>query len=158
MNALALPMLLAAQAVNPQDADAAVQRGLMFLYAATPARNLYHSAYSTLQPLRMLTFARAGVPPSAPAFQKAIEDNFKFPVESTYDAALLAMAWEQIDRVKYQKEIARCAQFLVDAQTGDGSWSYCSHEALPSWMTVSPPADRAPRSSARSSPPCGHAT
>jgi len=34
------------------------------------------------------------------------------------------MALEELDRVRYQPHLARCAQFLVDNQLSSGQWSY----------------------------------
>src|SRR6185436_20157875 len=45
-------------------------------------------------------------------------------MESTYCVALEAMCLEELDRVKYQGWIARCAQFLLDNQCKNGQWSY----------------------------------
>jgi len=46
------------------------------------------------------------------------------PYNHTYSVALRAMALEELDRVRYQSHIARCAQFLLDNQTANGQWSY----------------------------------
>jgi hypothetical protein len=53
------------------------------------------------------------------------------PLDITYHVALKAMCLAAIDPVKYQQQLAQCAQFLVDNQNPNGGWSYGQQVQLP---------------------------
>jgi hypothetical protein len=74
--------------------------------------------------LLLLTFLHSGVPESDPRFQQLLTAVLAAPYTHTYPVAIRAMALEELDRVRYQPHIARCAQFLVDNQMQNGQWSY----------------------------------
>jgi hypothetical protein len=76
--------------------------------------------------LVLYTFANSGVPESDPAFKTLFDDMMKRKLQATYCVALQAMVLEEVERVKYQRRIQMCAQFLVDNQNGDGQWGYGS--------------------------------
>ena len=46
------------------------------------------------------------------------------PLKSTYRVSLQAMILEEIHRVRYQKQLFKCAQFLIDNECKNGQWSY----------------------------------
>jgi hypothetical protein len=49
------------------------------------------------------------------------------------------MALEDLDRVKYQKRIAQCAQFLLDNQCANGQWHYGEPSIFVEEVDVPPP-------------------
>ena len=59
-----------------------------------------------------------------PVFADLLKDMLDRQLEATYCVALQAMILEELNRVKYQKRIWQCAQFLVDNQCTNGMWSY----------------------------------
>jgi hypothetical protein len=61
--------------------------------------------------LVLWTLLHAGVPDQDPDLQKLLKRMLDRKLESTYCVALEAMCLEELDRVKYQGYIARCAQF-----------------------------------------------
>jgi len=52
--------------------------------------------------------------------QKPYQPNFAV----VYEVPILIFVLNLLDPVKYQNEIAECAQFLIDTQTPDGQWGY----------------------------------
>jgi hypothetical protein len=74
--------------------------------------------------LILLTYIHAGVPESDPDFQKLLKDALETKLEFTYQVALTAMSFEELDRVKYQGRIHQCAQFLADNIGPDGQTRY----------------------------------
>ena len=64
------------------------------------------------------------MPATDPKYAALLEKVSGRDLERTYEPALGAMVFEEIDRVKWQPRIAQCAQFLVDNQATNGQWSY----------------------------------
>ena len=58
------------------------------------------------------------------------------PMKNTYRVSLQAMILEEVQRVKYRKQIFKCAQLLVDNQCKNGQWAYGEPTTYPV-----PPAD-----------------
>ncbi|MBI2931612.1 MAG: hypothetical protein HYY16_08160 [Planctomycetes bacterium] len=99
-----------------REIDGAIRRAVTFLKSAgMPADR---------EELILWTFMHAGVPESDPVFQELFRKILDSPPERTYNVALRAMIFEQLDRVQYQGRIWQCAQFLVDNQCANGQWSY----------------------------------
>jgi hypothetical protein len=116
-------------AVDPGPVDAAIRRGVDWLrQAGSPGAEFGEE--KKLAPIRncdellLLTFLHSGVPESDPKFQQLLASVLAGPYVHTYTVALRAMALEELDRVRYQPHIARCAQFLLDNQLSSGQWSY----------------------------------
>jgi hypothetical protein len=74
--------------------------------------------------LVLYTYVHGGVEEKDDDFQALFKNMMDRGLEATYCVALQAMILEEIERVKHQKRIAQCAQFLVDNQATTGSWSY----------------------------------
>lgn len=104
--------------------DRAIKKGIEFLRTAKSPD--FHNAYRNSDVLILWTFIHAGIPEEDPKFKQLFQSVMSEPLEKTYKVALLAMCLEELDRVKYQEKIARCAQFLVDNQCQNGQWSYGS--------------------------------
>ena len=132
--------------VDSAKVDAAIKKGVAYLKSAGSP-----SAYGANAPwhvpdsdeLILYTYLHAGVSSSDPAFKKLFGKVMKTPFHKIYKACLQAMLLEELDRVRYQKRIYFCAQFIVDNQCKNGQWAYGKpHPALrdvPS-MDVPPPA------------------
>lgn len=74
--------------------------------------------------LSLLALSHGGVAPTDPLFDDALGRAMRMEQLMTYRVALLAMTLEEVDRVRYQARIARCAQFLLDNEGENGQWSY----------------------------------
>jgi hypothetical protein len=110
-------LLLLTQKVDQAKVDEAVTRGVRHL---TPR---LASAQQDLE-LLLLAMAHGGIAASEPAYAEALRRALNQELAMTYRVALLAMTLEEVDRVAYQLQLARCAQFLLDNQGENGLWSY----------------------------------
>jgi hypothetical protein len=111
--------------MDPAPVDAAIRRGVDWLRAAgSPGEEKRNPPIRNCDELILLTFIHSGVPETDPRFQQLLASTLSGPYTHTYTVALRAMALEELDRVRYQPHIARCAQFLVDNQLSSGQWSY----------------------------------
>ncbi len=108
--------------VDQKAVDAAIARGLQYLRTAGSPGS--HREIANGDELILLTFLHAGVPENDLKFQELFKRMMEAPLARTYKVALQAMVLEELERVKHQKRIAQCAQFLVDNQCANGQWSY----------------------------------
>ncbi|MFH1228696.1 MAG: prenyltransferase/squalene oxidase repeat-containing protein, partial [Planctomycetota bacterium] len=79
---------------------------------------------SSINELMFYALIRSGqtIPP---ALQKTfIASLLAKNLDNTYNVAILAMAFSELDRVKYAERIAQCAQFLLSNQGANGGWGY----------------------------------
>jgi hypothetical protein len=115
--------------VDQLKVDKAIEAGVAYL-KKNPEAYLRMSEHAGAQVSRcelvLYTMANSGVPENDPAFQMLFDDMMKRKLEATYCVALQAMVLEEIERVKYQRRIQMCAQFLVDNQNSEGQWGYGS--------------------------------
>lgn len=133
MGALGFGILLAAAVqsapgVDDQKVAAAIERGIAWLRTAkSPGSDL---SKKNLAPIRnadeliLLTFLHSGVAPEDPKVQQLLASVLAAPLDKTYSVAVRAMALEELDRVRYQSHIARCAAYLLDNQLASGQWDY----------------------------------
>jgi hypothetical protein len=120
--------VLAAALLAPQNApkidqariDAAITRGVEWLKGTSRFGGGKHGT----RELALLALVHAGVRPSDPVFAGLLQEMLEEELQTTYRVSLQAMVLEELDRVKYQKRIWQCAQFLVDNQCDNGQWSY----------------------------------
>ncbi|HZE95459.1 MAG TPA: hypothetical protein VE981_00380 [Planctomycetota bacterium] len=107
--------------VNQVKVEQAIARGIAFLKTSD-------SPDSAIGPdsdeLKLLTFVHGGVPETDAAFEALLKKCLERKFEKTYRVSLLAMCLEEIDRVKYQDQIALCGQFLLDNIKANGGFSY----------------------------------
>jgi len=86
--------------------DEAVRKGLEHLKGLP---NI-HPQYKEIV---LLTYLHAGVPENDPQLQALLKESLAFKADGysarTYNISLLAMALEELDRVTYQKDLAKCA-------------------------------------------------
>jgi len=107
--------------VNQVKVEQAIARGVAFLKTSD-------SPDSAIGPdsdeLKLLTFVHGGVPEGDAAFQDLLKKCLERKPEKTYRVSVLAMCLEEIDRVKYQDQIAICGQFLLDNVKSNGGFGY----------------------------------
>lgn len=116
-------------AVDPKRVDEAIRRGVEFLKGApSPAGP---EGIENSDELVLLALLHAGLGEEDPKVRDLLGRVLEAPLQHTYKVALQAMALEELDRVKYQKRIFHCAQFLVDNQSPSGQWSYGKPTILP---------------------------
>jgi len=109
--------------------DLAIEKGIKFL----KGQNASHLATRdhvgrkiSNRELVLFTYCHADVPETDPDFKALFDSMMADKLEATYCVALQAMVLEEVERVKYQKRILMCAQFLVDNQSAQGFWGYGS--------------------------------
>jgi ferric-dicitrate binding protein FerR (iron transport regulator) len=84
----------------------------------------------TYAELALLALHRAGIPDTHPLKSELLGLVKGRSIESTYVAALQAMALAEIDPVAHHARIRLCAQLLVDSQCANGQWDYAVKPAL----------------------------
>ncbi len=93
--------------------DQAIDKGVKWLKGKRTGS--YHKEIQNGNELILLTYIHAGsVPENDADFQALLKEMLEVKLERTYKVALQAMCLEEIDRVKHQRRIHQCAQFLVD--------------------------------------------
>jgi hypothetical protein len=109
--------------------DLAIEKGIKFLKSG----NAGHLAMTdhvgrkiSKRELVLFTYCHADVPETDADFKVLFDSMMADKLEATYAVALQAMVLEEVERVKYQKRILMCAQFLVDNQSAQGFWGYGS--------------------------------
>jgi hypothetical protein len=78
----------------------------------------------TYAELALLALHRGGYPDAHPVKAELLGLVRGHSVESTYIAALQAIALAEIDPAAHQDRIRLCAQLLVDSQCANGQWDY----------------------------------
>ncbi len=109
--------------------DLAIEKGIKYL----KGRNASHLTMTdhvnrkiSRRELVLFTYCHADVPETDADFKALFDSMMADKLEATYCVALQAMVLEEVERVKYQKRILMCAQFLVDNQSAGGYWGYGS--------------------------------
>jgi hypothetical protein len=120
--------------VDQAQVDAAIDKGCKYLLTqygmfTNPMQMTWEptspgSKRHNLIPIGVLTLKHGGVDENDPTFQKMLQKMLADPIETTYMAAVQAMALQKIDAEKYQHRIAQCAQYLIDNQCKNGQWCY----------------------------------
>jgi hypothetical protein len=121
--------------ISPIKIDEAIRKGVDYLKSqeAIHATDPYGAHASELV---LWTYVHAGLRPGNPQFDALFKAMLDEPMKNTYRVSLQAMILEEVQRVKYQKQIFKCAQFLVDNQCKNGQWAYGEPTTYPD-----PPAD-----------------
>ena len=137
--------------VDSKRVDDAIKSGVEYLKTAKSISAGFDFGPRDSDELILLTFAHAAVPETDPKVQELLQKLLEGPLASTYEVSLLAMALEELNRVKYQARIFQCAQFLVDNQCKNGQWSYgkATPAALGTPTGVPPATATAAKSGAR---------
>lgn len=127
------------QVEKPKTLDDAVRGGMAFL----KAKAAVFAKDSKSDELLLWTYLQGGVPESDPEFQALLKTVLDKKLERTYNVALAAMVLEDLDRVKYQKRLAQCAQFLLDNQCANGQWGYGEPSMFAEELVVPAPPPKA---------------
>ncbi|HVE43159.1 MAG TPA: hypothetical protein VNM14_25005 [Planctomycetota bacterium] len=108
--------------------DQAVAKGIAYLQTTidTLKSTERYGIHLQSDELVLWTMLHAGVSDQDPDLQKLLKRMLDRKLEATYCVSLQALCLEELDRVKYQGRIARCAQFLLDNQCKNGQWGYGS--------------------------------
>jgi len=141
LSSAVLALLLVPQSapgVDDQKVTAAIERGVAWLRKApSPGEdNQKKAPIRNADDLLLLTFLHAGVPQDDPRVRELLAAGLAAPLDRTYPVALRAMALEELDRVRYQSHIARCAQYLLDNQLASGQWGYGEPSVTADAMSV----------------------
>lgn len=125
--------------VDSKRVDEAIRKGIDFLRTApSPAT---HKNLSNSDELILLAWVHGGGSTAEARFRELFDRMIQAPLTHTYKVALQAMILEEIDRVRYQERIAKCAQALVDSQLKHGQWNYeCSSDVAPDLSVATPAA------------------
>ena len=125
---LFLLMPQSAPGVDDQKVAAAIERGVAWLRRApSSTADLSKKKLANIpnsDELLLLTFIHAGLTEEDPRVKELLASVLAAPFSHTYSVAVRAMALEELDRVRYQSHILRCAQFLLDNQLTNGQWGY----------------------------------
>ncbi len=118
--------------VDPRALDQAVDRGAKWLLEnldLDPKHDVYRSDEILLYALLHCGRRKdARVGKLLDRMLAARRDAGPFPV---YNVSLRAMALAEHDKEKHQLEVARCAWWLVNAQTDNGQWDYQGPQGPP---------------------------
>lgn len=104
--------------------ESAIAKALGFLRTKMAAPNDPRCPMTGMNELLLWTLVHAGVPATDPDYRRLLALVEQGCPPTTYHMSLRAMALERIDRVKYRRQIADCAQALVDGQLANGQWGY----------------------------------
>jgi len=111
--------------VDQVKVDLAIEKGIKWL----KSQNASHLAVTdhvgrkiSRRELVLFTYVHSDVPESDADFKALFDSMIADKLEATYCVSLQAMVLEEVERVKYQKRILMCAQFLVDNQSAAGFW------------------------------------
>ncbi len=117
---------VAAQQVTSAQVQQAIDRGVRYLKrvqradGSWPFRG-YNQGGTALAAYALLL---AGIPPSDPALDKALDYIATQPLQQTYSVALAALALSEADSQAYLPKIKECARWLLEAQLDGGMWTY----------------------------------
>jgi hypothetical protein len=120
---------------KPRTLDDAVRGGMAYL----KSKSAVFAKDSKSEELLLWTYVQGGLPENDAEFQAGLKSVLEKKLEKTYNVALMAMLLEELDRVKYQKRIAQCAQYLLDNQCANGQWSYGDPSIFVESVVVPPP-------------------
>jgi hypothetical protein len=115
--------------VDEAKVEAAIRRGIAHLKGQAGNLGKFESEGFGAFPydeIVLWTMLHGGGPEirNDPNFQKLLNRMLEAKLERTYNVSLQAMVLDEVDRVKFQRRIWQCAQFLVDNQCKNGQWSY----------------------------------
>jgi len=113
-------------AVSREEVEQSIKSGVAFLLKQQRPNGTWggEAGESALVTLALLT---AGESPESEPLRRALEALRKIPVNpahETYTVALIAMSFAAANPEKYRDDIARGAEWLENAQTRSGAWTY----------------------------------
>jgi hypothetical protein len=108
--------------IDEAKVEAAIKSGLEYLKANTDKMRV--GGKDSPRELVLLTMIHSGVRRGDPLFDGLLREMLEEDLRFTYRVALQAMVLEELDRVRYQRRLFQCGQFLVDNQCANGQWTY----------------------------------
>jgi tetratricopeptide (TPR) repeat protein len=110
--------------VDQKKVDEAILKGVQYLLK-TPLPPIDHKTFKLrYDELVLLTILESGWDRNDKDVKALIARVLSLPLDKTYHVSLRAMCLAAMDPLKYQQELAQCAQFLVDNQCENGQWTY----------------------------------
>jgi hypothetical protein len=130
--------------VDPQKVKTAITRGCDWLCKDLAKKmapyNWANEGNQSNNVLILYTLVKAGgAQRTRPEFQEVLDSVLNRAPETTYQAAVTAIALEALDGVKYSSYIKNCAQLLIDNQCDNGQWDYGKTVELPKANVVNTP-------------------
>lgn len=115
----------AATPPSPAEIDKAIDAGADHLLA-TLDKDPGHGTYRSDELVLYALFHAGKIkdPRAAARLQKLLKRGLDEADYPTYNVSLRAILLEAVDPVRHQVEIAKCAWWLVNAQTDNGQWDY----------------------------------
>jgi hypothetical protein len=123
---------------DPQKVDEAIRLGCHWLLGRPKLPEVTHGPHKMrIDEFVLYTLVSAKHNPSDRRFQALLERVLNLPLDRTYNVSVRAMALAELDPARYQQELAKCAQFLVDNQCKTGQWGYGEPVPLPQTIPTS---------------------
>ncbi len=114
--------------INQNEVDNAIKKGAEYLISVArngiPQVSINADKGVNYDGLVLYTLVHAGADLKDGAVRRLIDTVKNMKVNRTYTAAMNACALAMIDPDLYRKELAICAQYLVDTQCENGQWTY----------------------------------
>ncbi len=113
--------------VNPETVQKSIDRSVAFLLSGQKddgGWDDYTDYPGGVTSLVVLALLNAGLPPDHPKVAAGLNYVRQRPAQKTYSVALQSMAFCAANPSKYAAEIQRSAEWLVNSQSADGSWTY----------------------------------
>jgi hypothetical protein len=124
--------------VDQKKVDDAIVKGVEYLLNQSPSAIKHKNL--RMDELVLLTVLESGVDRRDPRVQRLIQNVLKLPLDRTYHVSVRALCLAALDPMKYQTQLAQCAQFLVDNQCENGQWTYGEAISIPStFKTIKEP-------------------
>lgn len=114
------------QDITGQQVRQAIDRAVDFLKGEQLADGRWPENYQEggITSLAALALLNADVPANDPSLRRAIEAVSIVPNRYVYTTALKIQVLAAADPVRYRREIAAAAEFLIAAQQANGMWGY----------------------------------
>ncbi len=112
--------------VDQKKVDDAIVKGVEWLLNQKDLTGGKHNDKETFRydELILLTALEAGWDRKDRRVLALVDRVLANPLDKTYHVSLRAVCLAALDPFKYQQELARCAQWLVDNQADNGQWGY----------------------------------
>lgn len=106
--------------------DRAIKRGVEYLISQPYIAKAQPALIGNMQTGELVFYAllKSGVTIPESLRKTFIDGLLAKNLHTTYNVAVMAMAFAELDRVKYIERIAQCAQFILSNQTTAGGWGY----------------------------------
>jgi hypothetical protein len=119
--------------VDQKKVDDAIIKGVEWLLSQKDLTGGKHNDKVNFRydELVLLTVLESGWDRKDSRVTALVERVLRQPLDMTYHVSVRAMCLAAIDPMKYQQQLAECAQWLVDNQAENGQWGYGKKVNLP---------------------------